>query len=149
DYNKNRSNKAPSRSYLEKRLGMTWTQILKSLGFKPNVKRFADGELLQQLKELASKLGRTPTTMEARSAGLNISLYDTRFGGFNKALELIGLNKNFEKTNVTHTDKELLEMYKDLCNCLGRVATSKDIAKYLDYISSVFGTRFGVINALR
>lgn len=148
-YNKNRTSQAPSRSYLEKRLNLTWTQILKKMGFKPNVKRLTRKELIKQLQDLADKLGKSPTIMEARSAGLNISVYDVAFGNFNNALETAGLNKNFEKSNVTHTNDELLDMYISLCNKLGKAATAKDIDKNLEYSSAVFEIRFGGLNNLR
>lgn len=149
DYRARKSAQAPSRAYIKKRLGLTWNQTLAKIGLDPNVKRLSDAELIEQLKDIGEKLGKAPTIQEARGAGLNISVYEARFGSYNNALTQAGMEVNYEKNKVVHTDDELLQMYKDLCARLGKAATMEDINNHLEYGASVFGVRFGGINNLR
>lgn len=146
---KNKSKGIPSFSYIQKRFEVKWNELLEKLGLEINLRDMTNDELLQQLKSVAEEMGKTPSIKELSDRGISVSVYNARFGNYNNALKSTGLDVNIERNKVTHTDDELVEMYINLCNRLGKAATSKDIDKYLEYNSDVFAIRFGSINKLR
>lgn len=149
DYTKKRSENAPSLEYLFYRLNMRWNEVLKALGFELNVEQKSKEEWLQLLRDIAKDLGRTPTISDLEKYGTNKDVYKYNFGSWNRALLEAGLEIVHKKDKVSHTDEELLDMYKELCKKLGRAATSKDIDNYLPYSNDVFTIRFGSMNNLR
>lgn len=146
---KNKSDNIPSFSYIQKRFNLKWNDLLERLNLEINLKNMTNEELIQQLKDIANEMGQTPSINELIDRGINTTIYHTRFGSYNNALELAGLDINFERGKVTHTNDELVEMYIDLSNRLGKAATQKDIDEHLEYNSDVFAIRFGSINKLR
>jgi Homing endonuclease associated repeat len=95
------------------------------------MKRYTDEELLDILREKARELGRTPKQRE-------VSCYSTlqeRFGSFNRALELAGL----EVSRKNYTDEELLDMIRDKAKELGRTPQIRDVPNYAT-IRSRFGS---------
>lgn len=149
DYKKHRSNKAPSFSTLIKRTEMSWSEILSALGKDLNMPDKTDEELIIDLKKLSKALNRTPSINDLKEAGYSFSLYYYRFGSYNEALKLAGLELNSERVVVTHTNKELMNMYIDLCDKIGRMADANDINECLNYSSDVFMTRFNGIRNLQ
>ncbi|WP_050069740.1 homing endonuclease associated repeat-containing protein [Anaerosalibacter massiliensis] len=148
-YNKHKSKNAPSFSYVKKRTGLKWNEMLEVLNKELNIKNMTNEELLQQLKDVANKTGKTPSKNDLFNMGINADIYYSKFGGYNNALELAGLKTNFNKNKVVHSDEELLKMYVELCKKIGKPATSRDIDDNLQYSSDVFVMRFGSINKLR
>lgn len=148
-YNKHKSKNAPSFSYIKKRTGLKWNEMLNELEIELNLESKSREELLQQLKDIEKELGKTPSINDLFSKGINAYIYHDKFGSYNNALKLAGLEININKTKVTHSNEELLEMYIGLSKELGRAATSKDINNHLEYSANVFAMRFGSINKLR
>lgn len=148
-YNKHKSKNAPSFSYVKKRTGLKWNEMLEKLNKELNLENKTKEELLQQLKDISLSLGKTPSKNDLLNMGINADIYYYKFGSYNKALKLAGLDVNSEKSKVIHSDAELLKMYVDLCKKIGKPATSRDIDDNLQYSSDVFIMRFGSINKLR
>ena len=140
DYHNKRNDNAPSVRFLTDRLNMKWNEILKILGFEVNVEQRSKKEWLQLLRNIADDLGRTPSINDLADYGLNETTYKLNFGTWNNAIREAGLDINHEKMEVTHTDEELLQMYKDLCIRLGHAATGSEINYYLPYKEDVFAT---------
>lgn len=149
DYHNKRNDNAPSVRFLTDRLNMKWNEILKILGFEVNVEQRSKKEWLQLLRNIADDLGRTPSINDLADYGLNETTYKLNFGTWNNAIREAGLDINHEKMEVTHTDEELLQMYKDLCIRLGHAATGSEINYYLPYKEDVFAIRFGGLQNLR
>lgn len=148
-YQDNKKVEAPSVQYLRDRLGLKWNEVLKLINMPINVEYKTKEELLKTLRDLSRELGRTPSIGDIAKKGLNESTYKLNFGSWNGAIKEAGLDVNFPKTRVTNSDKELLDMYIELCKKLRRAATSSEIDEFLSYNSDVFSIRFNGINNLR
>lgn len=149
DYNKYKLSTSPSYTYIQKRLNKKWNEIIITLGCKINQDIRTKDEWLEALRELSIKLGRTPSMADLNNNGIDSSVFYYNFGTYNNALKLLGLIPNLEQAIVTHTNEELINMYKELSEKLGKPATLKDINNYLPYSCDVFTIRFGGINELR
>ncbi len=55
---------------------------------------YTENQLLQNLKDLAAKLSRTPNKSDLKENGISHMIYYNRFGSFAKACELVGLIPN-------------------------------------------------------
>lgn len=89
--------KLPSSTTYHARFG-SLRHAQEMVGLKPNKNmrgkenKYSDEYLLNQLKELAKKLGRTPTVRDLHIHKLpNASTYYNHFGSFSKSKKLIGL----------------------------------------------------------
>ncbi|MDI3535505.1 MAG: hypothetical protein PWQ82_1870 [Thermosediminibacterales bacterium] len=73
--------------------------------------KYTDQELIENLKDTARKLGRTPKKREIRSPGSWV--YIERFGSWNKALKTAGLAPLKEiGLSKEHLKKVILDFYK-------------------------------------
>lgn len=139
----------PSHTYLRKRFNMTINELLIKIGIpveKLNGIRRPPNELLEKLKEVADELGHVPTAKEFNAKGYSSEALKNHFGSYSKALEAAGL----EVKNKKFTKSELIKLYKNLSNQLGRPANSEDLNKLNDFPSaSTFAVRFGGIKELK
>ena len=110
-------------------------------------------ELLDDLRFLAQKIGRTPTTvdlaavkLEGRVTATSVT-YVARFGSYMAAVIAAGLKPN---RHPSKTDAEMLEELKALAQQIGRIPTQSDItAAYSNGEISSSGTyrlRFGSLD---
>jgi len=104
-----RDDVASSSSYANRFEG--WTDAKEEAGIQVST-RFqqrskSNEELLQNLRDLADELGKTPTQGDVEECGWCVSTktYHNRFGGYNDALEEAGLDPNV-KFNVTPDDAD-------------------------------------------
>jgi hypothetical protein len=107
----------------------SWNKAKEAAGLVILKKRVirTDTQLINELAKLAKDLNRTPTTRELEPNNLaNLGVYTKRFGSWDKALELAGLNKdNYSKFRGA-SDEELLDALVDLQNSIGREPTAQD-----------------------
>lgn len=109
----------PSRKVLEKKFNMSYNKILTSLGYIPRnrspIRMLSNEKLLNILKHKAAITGLTPTYDELRldSTIPNPKIFFERFGSYNNALKLAGLNLNIDRDSVALL-KELKELLKIL-----------------------------------
>lgn len=152
-YDLNKSKQMPTSDFFKKRLKVnSWNDILLMLGYpreQINIHEYSDEELIKALQDYYKSTGLNPTIPAMTELGYNHKTFSAHFGSFNNALIAAGLEINQEQTIVVHTDDELLEMYKNLCNRLGHGATSSEIDYYLPYKSDVFAVRFSGLQHLR
>lgn len=152
-YDRDKNKNMPTSTYLFKRLNVSsWNELLLKLGYSKdqlNIKEYTDDELIQALQDYYKQTGKNPTVNAMEKLGYSHKTFCAHFGSFNNALLKAGLKINQQSTVVTHTDEELLQMYKDLCIRLGRAATSNEIDEYLPYKSDVFSVRFGGLQNLK
>ena len=126
----------------------SFSAALRAAGFE--VKRTFvycnDEELLDQLRALAKKLGRTPKTRDA-DAAINCSsspYLRIRFGSYNAALQAAGLELN----RTFYSDEDLLDQLRALTKELGRTPRIRDVNVASNCASSgVFRKRFGSFTA--
>ncbi|MEC1748074.1 NERD domain-containing protein [Schinkia azotoformans] len=151
----------PSRTYLRKRFGITYNELLIKAGIPKeelnSVRNKSLDEILDKdnylnkLQQLANELGRTPTVVEYRKKGYSYHNLTLLFGTYNQALMEAGLKPNFEpKPNKKISKKVLLTIYKNLSQTLNRPATINDLKKFCkEYRLSDFLHTFGGMYELK
>lgn len=149
DFNNFKRDSTPSYTYIQKRLGKKWNEILNELGYELNLDKRTKDEWLKILWNLSVELERTPTISDLNNHGIEDNVFNYHFGTYNNALKVLGLEPNLEKPTVTHSDEELVDMYKKLSEKLGHPATMNNINDYLPYSYDVYAIRFGGINGVR
>lgn len=114
--------------------------ILELIGRVPD--RYTEEVLLDQLRWLADRLGKTPTMEEVDNfeSTASSSTFQRTFGSFNTALKLAGL----EVTRRIYGDDDLLEILTNLSEKLGRKPTMADFEKDSSLPHPrVYSSRFG------
>src|SRR4029078_10012604 len=113
-------------------------------------RRYSDEEILEQLREAAKRLGRSPTMKESHEApatSVHPQPVIEHFGSWNKAKRLAGLvPRRFA------TREELLGLLRELGEELGRPPTARDIDEHKGRMpsKSLYWHTFGSLtNALR
>lgn len=142
----------PSIFTIQKRFGMKFSDVLIKAGVPVELLNIPKPNeyYIQRLRELAEKLGHSPSINELKKAGYDQTVYLYRFGSYNNALKIAGLEtreSNFISKGINR--KQIIKDYKQLSKSLGRPATQKDFNKYMHYTSRVVYSRFGSFVALR
>ena len=117
---------------IRRRFG-SWNNLLEASGLEKNLKMkhggnfVSDEEIIQQVKEMAERLGRTPKVKDFKmdKSTIGITAAIERFGSWNNLLEASGLEPNF-KIRVGITRQELIEQVQELAEKLGRVPQYSD-----------------------
>lgn len=115
--------------------------------FNPN--SVSDEELLNELKRLAKKLGKTPSRndmMKGTEMTKRLYLYGKRFGGLTQACEKVGLKPNIGGKGLKYTEKELLDHILYIEKEIGRTPTQEDIGKFNNYAIGAYKRHFGTYN---
>jgi hypothetical protein len=114
---------------------------------------YSDEFLINYLKELAVKLGRTPIALDINKAGtLPLNIYPIRFGRFSNAQKLAELVPFSERVRVKqkmyseYSDEYLLNHLKELAVKLGRAPYGYEIEKAGLVKAWVYTKRFGRLN---
>jgi predicted HNH restriction endonuclease len=131
----------------ERRIG--WNNALKEAGLEPNMELdWSESELIDHLKDVAEKLGRTPRRNEIRHhSPVSSGPYRRLFDSWNDAVEQAGLEKNSKK-NIS--EEELLSELNRLAEELDRSPKRRDMREFGKYSGGVYWKRFGSWNdALR
>lgn len=116
------------------------SDIIESDNYDPN--RIPKEQLLQHLRELAEKIGGTPTADQMDAIGeFNHKTYARRFGSWNSALSEAGLEVNRESV-VGISDDELLNGIEEMAEQLGKRPTIPEMEEYGDYSPWVYFSRF-------
>ena len=128
----------PSIPTIQKRFGMKFSDVLIKAGIPIELLNIAKPNeyYIQRLRELAEKLGHSPSINELKKAGYDQTVYLKRFGSYNNALKVAGLEtreSNFIGKGINR--KQIIKDYKQLSKSLGRPATHKDFNKYTLYFT--------------
>jgi Homing endonuclease associated repeat len=113
-------------------------------------RRYTDDEILEELRQAAERLGRSPTMREFANdpdAGVHPQTVIEHFGTWNAAKRAAGL---FPRRFLTHD--ELLEQLRGLGRELGRTPSARDLAARRRSVpsASLYAHTFGSLaNALR
>ncbi|MCG1008230.1 HNH endonuclease [Halorubrum lacusprofundi] len=119
---------AYSAACIRQRFG-TWGDALREIGLSPNIKYdIPSTEVKEDIRTIATKLGRPPTSPEYREQGnFSVSLAQNLFGSWNEALAAAGLEPQFEHGIP---DDALLDEIRTLVEVLGKVPTASDMDEY-------------------
>jgi hypothetical protein len=109
---------------------------------KPWNKGVSNEELLNDLRRVASGLGRSPRYEEFRKhSRFSSRLFDKRFGSWNEALKAAGLEVELRQ-NVS--DEELFENLEKVWTVLGRQPRREEVRKPISLFSGgTYERRFG------
>lgn len=148
--------RSPSLPYIKKRFNMTYNEILLHAGVCESDIKFISSRIrgkeyyLEGLKKLAEKLGKTPTVEEYINAGYSLDMLRKYYGSYSNALNLIGLEANFEFKAKNMSKEELVEIYKEISSNIGSPATIREIQKYCSKCGvQIFYRYFTSMNTLR
>lgn len=115
-----------------------------------NPDSISDKQLLEELRNLANKLGRTPSQNDIKKFGngivKRIYLYRRRFGSLQAAQEKAGCAKNLGGVDLKYTDEELLNEIIRVENLLGHTPTQDEIHEKGKYSPGAYKRHFGTYN---
>jgi len=132
----------------DRRFG-SWNNALQRAGFElHNRRNIPQDELVDELRRLSSKLGRTPTAVDMQSHGrFGYATYPTTFGSWNDAIRAADLSVNV-RSGIPQS--ELISELRSLADTIGRAPTRREMDQQGQFDSSTYSHRFGTWNdALR
>ncbi|WP_407301663.1 homing endonuclease associated repeat-containing protein [Clostridium botulinum] len=147
DFNKYEVNKI--KKYLNTK---NWYDALKLAGLDPTYnKKHTKESCIKNFLELKEKLGRIPTCTDFSKYFPNKVEPAIRiFGSYNKYVKACGFNPiNKEPKKIKETDEELLDMYIELCEKLGKFANAKELEENGLYNYQIFKHRFSSMYNLK
>lgn len=143
----------PSVTFYRTHFNKSWIQILVDIGYSKKQLSFysySQKELINILQEFSKKIGHTPTLKDLNDAGYSEAQFKNKFGSWNNAIKYANLNINSDHSNVAESKEELLQMYINFSNKIGRPASVRDLDNSKEiYNSYVFAQRFGGISNLK
>lgn len=126
----------------------SWSAALEAAGLplNPRVVGYDRETLLEMLEQLATDLGRTPTTGDLARRGLPCSVtYARHFGSWPAALAEIGLEP--KAGNTRYGREELLDILRTLDKRLGRPPSQAELSRRENLPHpSTYKQRFGSWN---
>ncbi|MEK4835943.1 homing endonuclease associated repeat-containing protein [Bacillus sp. FSL L8-0152] len=153
-YDKHKNPDFLSSSGMMDRFNKKWSDLLllsncpKS---RINKYKFSREELITIIGDLAIKLNKTPSLLDLSKEGITDQQIYAIFTSYEEALKEADVNIVFSKIDeVKETKEELLQMYINFCEKIGKVASAKDLDRSDDiYNANVFSIRFNGLNNLR
>jgi hypothetical protein len=106
-------------------------------------RRYSRDDLIEALRQLAERLGRTPTRKDPgeRSDVPDYKTYVRYFGSWRKALEAAGIPLN--PRGIGYSREQLLGHLRDLAETLGRTPTVGDVNAADGPCDKTYRNRFG------
>ncbi|MGX5430331.1 homing endonuclease associated repeat-containing protein [Bacillus cereus] len=153
-YNEYKDPDSLSSSGLISRFNKTWSELLL-LANCPKIRiykyPFSKEELIEFIREIATKLEKTPSLNDLENEGLPESQIYNSFNAYQEALNEAQLDIAYSKIDdVKETKEELLQLYIDFCEKIGKVASAKDLDQSNEiYNAHIFSIRFNGLNNLR
>lgn len=143
----------PSRAVLKKRLNMNYSEMLIKSGI-PNelikTVRKTDRYYIDLIRNIANRLGHTPSAKELEKQGYCASSLTKRFGSYNNAIKKAGIIPNEVSKNKQISKEQIISDYKKLSKKLGRPANEVDFNNAgLPYSTHTVFLRFSSFNMLR
>jgi len=130
----------------------SWTDVLNhaNLGQPEPIEK---SKLVEHLIELSNELGQTPGYHDMRKRGdYYPSVYEDRFGSWNKALEKAGLQINREVSGTWHKDgwnssvknskDKLISRLSNFADELGHIPTAEEMDEHGPHHSQTYMNRF-------
>ena len=152
-----RDTRIPSLSRLRKLFNdATYNQILRMANVDEkdlNAVRREKQEYLIKIKQITESLGYIPVIQEVEKEGISHRILVKYFGSYKnlvRELERENYEKNSKRAEVKENNEELLQMYINFSNRIGKTASVDDLNNSNEiYNGAVFFTRFGGMNELR
>ncbi|MFS8355163.1 homing endonuclease associated repeat-containing protein (plasmid) [Bacillus nitratireducens] len=136
------------------RFNKTWSELLilaECPKTRINKYKFSKEELASVIREIAIKVNKTPSLIDLQKEGIAESQIYRLFKTYQDALIYSNIDVVFSKIDkVTETQEDLLKIYIDFCEKIGKVASAKDLNQSDEiYNANVFSIRFNGLNNLR
>ena len=124
------------------------SEVFEEVKYKPrgSKKRISKEDLIENLKDLYSEIGRVPRKEDLKLGKYGVSGYNRVFGGFSNALIEVGWEANLQSyTHITKDDciSEILKIYK----MLNKVPRINDYIEYASIPWAVVHNLFGTWNS--
>ncbi|MCP1226114.1 hypothetical protein [Sebaldella sp. S0638] len=128
-------------------------EIEEKFGIKIRKFSYSKEEIAEAYREIKEEYRAVTLLIMKKEKGIGASVVRRHFGTWNEFLRSMGDEPVHVITNVTHTNEELIELYRKLSIRIGKEqygATLRDLIKYeFPYSKSVLASRFTGINNLR
>lgn len=155
DFFEKRDRRIPCLPTLKKIFGTTYNGILLLAGVSESNVKFIRGETrgkeyyLNGLREVAQKLGKTPTIEEYENHGYSVYVLKKYYKTYTNALSLIGLEPNYEHISKYMSKDDIINIYRKISDGVGFPATTKILRDNLNFSVKIFMRAFTSINTLR
>lgn len=128
----------------------SWNAAIEEAGYTPNDRvldpveqRIPVSELLDELQRVASEVDGRPTAADMNDRGkYTTKPYYTRFGSWNRAVEIAGYTPFTGTSEDLYSTEELLTEVRRVADVVGRTPTSVEMDEYGAISSSVYQNRF-------
>ena len=141
----------PSYKYIKK----LWTieEMEKIFGIKIKKYAYTMESIVLQYNKVKMKHDKITFELLKKETGISAGTIRKYFKSWNMFLKYMGEEPNHVITSVTHTNEELIELYRKLSIKIGKErygATSRDLKEHnFPYSKSVLASRFTSLNHLR
>ena len=141
----------PSYKYIKK----LWTieEMEKIFGIKIKKYSYTAESIALQYNKVKKKHNKITFELLKKETGISAGTIRKYFKSWNMFLRYMGEEPNHIITSVTHTNEELIELYRRISIKIGKEkygATSRDLKEYdFPYSKSVLASRFTSLNYLR
>lgn len=141
----------PSNKYLEK--FWSWEELAEILGIKRKVYVYKNEELIEKYLSIKFKYKKVTSLIMLEETGIHPETIRNHFGSWNKFLKLLKEENVHELTKVTHTNEELIKMYREFSIKTGNSeygASVRELKKCgFPYSRSVLSSRFTNMSKLK
>lgn len=136
-----------STSLVDDRVG-SWSELMALLGYErpktgPQEREYTNEELLEELKRISDLLGKSPSRTDVDEHALvSKSLYHYRFGSFNRAKKLAGLETVGVGGEHAYIG-DLIDEMIDVAIEVGRTPYKRDMEKKGEFSPATYQRKFG------
>lgn len=159
DYDKKRGENAPSSTYLKKKLGKNWNELLRYVGLEVYKEHIFDIErAYESIREYIEKFGKSPSTSEfdkfllEENKGFSVENIrkNEKLGTWNEFLKSLGFETHKTPKKILDSKEEIKRKYIYFSESIGaeKGATSEELERS-DIDLSSLRLRFGGLNGLR
>lgn len=158
-----KSNNTPSQYILKTRLSLSYGQALVKIGVRDSViaKRKTEkhnnhyyNKWKNKIIQVYEQLGYLPNSTDIKKYGIKsenlVKVVGMSYINFCKNIGFKNEDFKYKNYKIEQNEEALIQMYKNLCIKLGKIATSRDIDNQKDFpSSSSIIMRFGSMNNLK
>ncbi|WP_266082224.1 homing endonuclease associated repeat-containing protein [Haladaptatus caseinilyticus] len=123
----------------------SWKEAVTEAGLEPYRRgvKITEDELLAELEELATSIGKSPTASEMNERGkFSASTYHRHFGSWTAALEASGLSPDNHSERKGLSKQELIDELRRMADVLRRSPTTTEMNELGEYSAGTYRRRF-------